>query len=113
MINDFSFGHMTIDGKAFNSDLIVCPDGRIQESWWRKSGHVLDVEDITELIGSAPEVIIAGTGAYGVLKPADELPGLLVEKGIEFMAVPTGEAVKLYNELSEVKRVGGCFHLTC
>ena len=112
-ITDYAFGNMTVDGKSFNSDLIIYPDGRIQSSWWRKSGHVLASSDIAELIDSGPEVIVAGTGAYGIMKPETGLSELLSQNGIQFKAMPTAEAVKLFNELAGASKVGGCFHLTC
>ena len=69
MIEDYSFGRMTIDGQAYTSDLIVYPDGRIQDSWWRGAGHRLCVEDIQSLIDSEPDVIVAGTGMSGKQAP--------------------------------------------
>ena len=113
MITGYSFGHMVINGKGYSSDLIIYPDGRVRSSWWRKSGHVLSSSDINDLIETAPQAIVAGTGAYGMMKPAPELEKLLAEKGIEFLAAPTKEAVGLYNDLSGRKSTGGCFHLTC
>jgi len=113
MIESYSFGRMVIDGKSYTSDLVIYPDGRIQDSWWRKSGHSLSDDDIRELMDSGPDVIVAGTGASGIMTPDAGLGKMLAEKGIEFRAVPTGEAVKLYNEIHQSRRTGACFHLTC
>ena len=113
MIDDYSFGHISIDGTEYTSDIIIYPDGRIQDSWWRKSGHRLCVDDIVELINTNPQIIIAGTGSPGLMKPDKELEKELVDKGIEFKAVSSKEAVKVYNQLIGEKKVGACFHLTC
>jgi hypothetical protein len=113
MITDYSFGRMVIGEKEYTSDVIIYPDGRIRSSWWRKSGHVLEIADIEDLISELPEVIVAGTGAYGVMKPSRELIDDLRQKQIEFKALPTGEAVSAYNEMADKKKAGGCFHLTC
>ena len=113
MIESYSFGSIVVDGKKFTSDLIIYPDGHIDASWWRKSGHKLASEDISELIKSEPEVIIAGTGSSGLMKPERELEKLLQQRGIEFISVLSRKAVKIYNDLSSKKNVGACFHLTC
>ena len=113
MITAYSFGRMTIGEKEFTSDLIIYPGGRVQDCWRRKSGHVLEASDITALIDAGPEVIIAGTGAYGIMKPDPGLVRLLSERGIVLQAEPTARAVELYNRLAGAKSAAGCFHLTC
>ena len=112
-IETSSFGLMVINGKEYHSDLIVYPDGRVEDSWWRKSGHRLTADDINGLIESAPEVIIVGTGVNGLLSPAPGLAEMLSEKKIELVPLSNQKAVARFNELSSEKRVGACFHLTC
>jgi hypothetical protein len=112
-IETSSFGLMVINGKEYRSDLIVCPDGRVEDSWWRGSGHRLTADDINGLIESAPEVIIVGTGVNGMLRPAPGLAELLSEKEIELIPLSNQKAVECFNELSSEKKVGACFHLTC
>lgn len=113
-IESYNFGTMVIDGETYTSDLIIYPDGRILSSWWRQVGHSLVYDDIAELIDRAPEIIVAGTGAHGIMKPDKALISLLDNKGIQFEALPTAEAVNAYNRFSDAgHKVGGCFHLTC
>lgn len=104
---------MVIDGKTYKSDLIIFPDGRVEDSWWRRSGHRLSADDIAGLVESAPKVIVVGTGANGMLKPAPGLADMLFEEGIELIPLRNQNAVERFNELSSKKRVGACFHLTC
>lgn len=113
MIDDYSFGSMIINGKGFNKDLIIYPDGRVQESWWRKNGHSLCRGDIQELVDLKPDIIIVGTGSPGLMKPDKELERFLNDNTIELKALPTKDASLLYNDLYKEKRVGACFHLTC
>ena len=113
MIESYAFGSIVVDGRKFTSDLIIYPDGRIEASWWRKSGHRLASDDIHKLINSKPEVIIAGTGSSGLMKPEKELEKALQQKGIQLIAAPSKKAIKMYNDLSSKKNVGACFHLTC
>jgi len=113
MIQSCSFGLIAIDGKEYFSDLIIYPDGHVVDSWRRKSGHRLSSDDIHRLIESEPEVIIAGTGINGLVKPEKELEKFLSQKGIRFVPAPNHSAMEIYNELSTDKRIGACFHLTC
>ena len=113
MIESYSFGKMVIDGREYTADLIIYPDGRIRDSWWRGRGHRLTWNDIEDLVEENPEVIIAGTGAFGLMKPDQDLSTRLREKGIEFIVCPTEEAVRIYQKISRNKQVGACFHLTC
>jgi hypothetical protein len=112
-IASYSFGRMEIDHKTYRKDIIILPDGSIISPWWRGEGHRLVREDLDELIGTNPEIIIAGTGSSCLMKPSSELQEFLAEQAIEFIAQPTDEAVNTYNMLSETKKTGGCFHLTC
>lgn len=112
-IEAYSFGRMVIAGRQYCSDLIIFPDGSILDSWWRQKGHCLVIADILPLIEAGPESIVVGTGASGLMKPAEEVKKLLEIRGIEFIAQPTAEAVLAYNRLRLQKNLGACFHLTC
>ena len=113
VIDACSFGVIVIDGKKHTSDLLIYPDGHIMKPWWRKSGHRLSSDDIKELVESEPEFIIAGTGVSGHVRPDKTLEKILRQKGITFIAAPNHDAMRHYNEISQKKRVGACFHLTC
>lgn len=114
MIEDYSFGRMVINGKTYSADLIIYPDGRIQESWWRQKGHRLQLADLEKLLQAGPEIIVAGTGASDMMKPATGLTALLKAQGIELICRPTATAYMTFNKLRQQDRnVAGCFHLTC
>lgn len=113
VIESYSFGHMTIDGKSYSKDIIIFPDNSILSPWWRSQGHRLEISDLEKLISMKPEVIIVGTGSSNLMRPSPELEELLAQRSIEFIAQPTGEAVQTYNSITKKKKTGGCFHLTC
>ncbi len=114
MIEDYSFGRMVINGKTYSGDLIIFPDGRVRESWWRREGHRLQLADLEELLRAEPEIIVAGTGASGMMKPAAGLAALLKAQGIELICRPTAAAYMTFNKLRQQDRnAAGCFHLTC
>jgi hypothetical protein len=49
LIEAYSFGLITIKGTTCSTDLIIYPD-KIDDSWWIKSGHVLQIGDIGKII---------------------------------------------------------------
>jgi hypothetical protein len=105
---------MTIDGKNYASDLFIFPDGRVRDSWWRRRGHALGVDDMLDLVDAAPDLIVAGTGTSGRMRPDADVAAFLQERGIEFIAVPTDRAAAIYNQKVKADlKVGACFHLTC
>lgn len=118
MINSYAFGKMEIDGNSYNFDLIILPGGRVKDNWYRQSGHTLTLDDLSQLTDARPELIIAGTGAYGRMALAPGLSKTLAQMGIQIRALKTAEAVDLYNQMLKEKTtapqtLGACFHLTC
>ena len=104
---------MVIDGVKYSKDVIIFPDGRIHNPWWRNQGHTLTLIDLEELLLANPEIIVTGTGAMGRMQPTVELTDFLALHDIEFIAQRSSRAIETYNRLSGSRRVGGCFHLTC
>ncbi len=113
VIDSFAFGNIVIDGRCYASDLIIYPDGKIVDGWWRSSGHLLTENDIEELIAASPEIIVVGTGTSGMMRLASGLEQSLSKKGIGMVAAPCREALVCFNELSPSRKVGAGFHLTC
>ena len=114
MIESSAFGRMTIDGRTYTSDLFIFADGRVQDGWWRRRGHTLGIDDVMALVDGSPELIVAGTGTSGRMRPEADLLPFLREQGIEFIAEPTPRAVDIYNHRRTAGlTVGACFHLTC
>ncbi len=115
MIGSYEFGVIVIKGKRYTSDVIVFPE-RVIDDWWRKEGHRLYVEDLVEILTHEPkpEVLVVGTGCYGLVKVSPEVENAFKSHGIGLMAQPTREACQTFNKLLKSnKRVAGAFHLTC
>lgn len=114
MIDNCSFGSMTIGGRHYDSDLKIFPDGKVTPNWWRASGHLLTPDDIADLVASHPEVLVVGTGIYGRMQTDDKIVTLLVQNEIALVAEPTETAAQKFNAArNKNKRVAACFHLTC
>ena len=112
MIDSYSFGKIVIEGKTYTSDVILYPD-KVDDSWWRKSGHLLQKEDLRDVIQYNPDVLIVGTGAYGLMKVPEETKKFVEAKGIKLISEETGEACETYNGFKEKRKVVAAFHLTC
>ncbi len=112
VIEHYSFGRITIDGKTYTSDVIIYPR-RVDSSWWRKEGHNLQIADLADVIQATPQILVIGTGDLGVMRVPKETVSHLVSKGIEVHVERTDEAVELFNKLQKDKVVIAALHLTC
>ena len=113
MIESYKFGQIIINGKKYNSDLIIFKDN-IYDSWWRKEGHNLCIDDIKEIINKKPDILIVGTGYFGLMKVPKELIENIKSSGIKQVIVKkTGDACNEYNKLYKKNNLIAAFHLTC
>ncbi|MCK5561263.1 MAG: Mth938-like domain-containing protein [Thermoplasmata archaeon] len=113
MIDSYSFGKIVIDGQEFQSDVIVYSD-HVNNNWWRKSGHVLNKDDLRDILSHELEILVIGTGSAGMLKVPVKTKSYLEDKNIELIIAKTSEACTKFNELLATnKNVVGAFHLTC
>ncbi len=113
LIESYNFGKIVINGKEYHSDIIIYKN-IIDDKWWRKEGHNLCIDDIKEIINKKPDVLIIGTGNFGLMKVPKELIEKIKSFGIEQIIVKkTGEACKEYNKLYKNKNIVAAFHLTC
>jgi len=81
---------------------------------FRKTGHLLEIDDIRTLIRSEPATIVIGTGMAGRMRVAPTLVTHLKHLGIHVNINSNTEAVKLYNQqIQNRAKISACFHLTC
>ena len=111
-IDSYHFGEIVIKGKKYHSDVVIFPN-RVRDDWWRKTGHELCLEDISEAIAENPEVLLVGTGASGLMQVLPEVRQEIEARHIQLIVVPTSEAYDIYNQLSCSQKVVAAFHITC
>jgi hypothetical protein len=112
LIESYDFGRIVIDGRKFESDVVIFPD-RIDGSWWRREGHALGVDDVKEIVEVKPDVLVVGTGYSGMMKIHPKTERYLRSSGIKLIAATTEKACNTYNELCKSRKVVAALHLTC
>ncbi len=112
-IDSYSFGNIVINGKAYTSDVIIYCD-RVDASWWRKEGHLLQWQDINDIVKTKPDILIVGSGYSGVMSVSPELVDHIAALGIDVKVEKTTKAVELFNSLQgKTSRVIAVLHITC
>jgi hypothetical protein len=112
-IEKTGFGWIIIDGKRYDSDVIITTEGKIKDRYQDFSGssHSVNREEAEKLLAGNPEVIIFGTGQSGILSLPQETKDYIRAKGVEFICQPTPIALRTFNQ--EKRRKSALFHLTC
>ena len=112
-IQRYSFGNIVINGIHYTDDIKIIGK-KVVPDWWRKSGHRVEPEDISDILAAEPDIIILGKGQPGQMAPTRALVDLLKERNIELIEKPTKEAVATFNKLHQNgKNIAAGFHLTC
>jgi hypothetical protein len=113
-IEDYSPGHVVVDGVEQNRDLIVLPN-RVLPNWWRREGHTLVIEDLADVLEELPERLIVGCGYASQLEPELSVIEALARRGVKVEALPTADAVSRFEELEarNPAAVAAALHLTC
>jgi hypothetical protein len=112
IIDDYRFGAMTVNGREYQQDLIILPD-KIIPNWWRKEGHFLQLADLQKYITDLPELLIIGTGKFGMMRVDPKLLDWLKKQDIQYRIDKTGKAVRNYNDNTDKTKLVAAFHLTC
>jgi len=114
MIEHYATGsYMRVDGNDYHRDLKII-HGQVKSNWWRKQGHRLDTEDISDILSAKPEMLVIGTGYAGNMRIPDSVRSAIENHHIRVVAEETANAVSIFNRLNhEGRDVAGAFHLTC
>jgi hypothetical protein len=119
-VEAFHFGSITIDGKKFDCDVLVYPDGSVDErkgKLFKHSSHRITKSDLERLTakGERPEVIIVGLGTGSAASIDADAEEWARDEEIEITAVPSDEAVEKLNRLMEEgdKSSAALIHVTC
>jgi hypothetical protein len=107
------FGWIEVDGHRYPHDLLIYVDGAIENRYqdFHWTSHTLTREEVAKVTRGDPEVLVVGTGQYGILAPTPQAIEYLRAHKIRFITASTPEAIKEFNALKG-KRCA-LFHVTC
>lgn len=112
-IENFSFGNIVVNGITYTDDIKIIR-GSVIPTWWRKSGHQVNIDDIQDIIEAKPNILVLGKGKPGMMKSTRSLCEFLKQNNIELIEEKTSKAIKTFNRLfKQGKNVCAGFHLTC
>jgi hypothetical protein len=110
-IQDYRFGHIVVDGRTFEADVIVLP-ARIVPNWRRRDGHSLCLEDLATVLEDLPGHLVVGSGHDGRMQPQADAIRALEARGIDVEVLPTEAAVRRFGE-HDPAAAAAALHLTC
>lgn len=112
-IDHYHFGHIDIEGRSYDADVIIFPD-HVQERWRRREGHRLAQDDLEAVLAEKPELLVVGSGFYGRMLVPEETLASLGAAGIDVRVLMTDQAVEEFNRLQrKCASVVAALHLTC
>ena len=112
-IESYQFGKMVIDGIRHTHDVIIRKN-KVLADWWRKRSHLVTLADIPCLQKEKADVLIIGTGKFGLMKIHKDVSDYCTENGIELIQKDTSRAADIFNDMQDSgKHIIGLFHLTC
>src|SRR6266487_3468264 len=116
-IQSTEFGSITIDGRAYQRDVIIRLNGKVEKRKKALSkevystSHIISLEEAKQVYEEGAERLIVGSGQSGMVKLSDEAVQYFKRKGCKVELMPTPVAIRAWNEAKGA--VIGLFHITC
>jgi len=117
-IDGTEFGSITIDGKAYEHDVLIRLSGEIVKRKKKLSkkhygtSHTISREEAEFIFQKGCSELILGTGQNDNVRLSPEAAEFFEAKRCDVIAEPTPQAIKSFNR-SESKKKIGLFHVTC
>ena len=111
------FGSITVDGKAYDFDIIIRLDGTLKKRKKKLSkeiygtSHILSLPEVQFVHEKEAECLIIGSGQSGMVELSEEAAKYLKDKDCRVELLTTPKAVKAWNKAKG--QVIGLFHITC
>ena len=110
MIRSVSADAIHIRDKVYEQT-IALTTAAVLDGWSGKDVTDLEESDFSEILGTAPEVIVLGTGARNVFPPR-ELVFAMARRRVGFEVMDTAAAARTYNVLaSEGRKVAAVLYI--
>lgn len=97
-ISHYEYAQIIIDGKEYNQDIAIWPDGKITPG--PEDMHDLSIDDFNELFDSGLKKLVVGTGDEGKIELdfGRKLEKKIKNRGIELIMMDTHDLVNYLNE---------------
>ena len=116
-IDSTEFGAITIDGKAYDHDVIIRLSGKVEKRRKRLSkdvygtSHVVSEAEAKFVFEKGCDLLVVGAGQQGNVRLSPEASEFLDKKGCRVLVQPTPEAIHSFNRARE--KTIGLMHVTC
>ncbi len=116
-IDKTSFGSITIEGKAFEYDVLIRLNGEIEKRKKKLSkaiygtSHMLSLDEAKYVYEKGTKRLIIGAGQYGNVELSNEAADYFERKQCQVDLWPTPSAIGAWNKAEG--SVIGLFHVTC
>ena len=104
-ITHYSFGKMVVDGKSFDGDISISPQGAIKNWSFDYNSHLIEARNFKDLISRDVKTLILGIGynsAASLSSEAIEFIEKIKSKGIEV------KILKLVEGWTKQNAITGC-----
>lgn len=111
------FGSITIEGERFERDVIIRLSGKVKKRKKKLSkavygtSHVLSLEEAQHVYQKGAQLLILGTGQFGLVELSEEADAFFKDQGCQVDLLPMKAAIQAWNEAEGA--VIGLFHVTC
>ncbi len=116
-IDKTRFGSITVEGKKYESDILIRTDGKVSKRKKKLSrevygtSHILSLAEAKYVYEDGVKTIIIGSGQEGMLKLSDEATAFFKDMKCKVELLPTPEAIEHWNDARGATI--GLFHITC
>jgi hypothetical protein len=116
-IDKTAFGSITIEGTAFDHDVLIRQDGQVKKRKKKLSkalygtSHILSLDEARHIYEKGTERLIIGTGQYDNVRLSEEATDYFRQKRCQVDLLPTPTAIERWNRADGT--VIGLFHVTC
>jgi hypothetical protein len=116
-IRGTEFGSIKIGEEVHERDVIIRLSGQVKKRKKELSkkaygtSHIISLDEAKHVYEEGAELLIIGTGQYGLVQLSDEAAKYLRRKKCKVRLQPTPEAIQVWNEAKG--DVIGLFHVTC
>jgi hypothetical protein len=113
MIENYVFGKIVVAETIYTSDIKIV-QGEVVSDWWRRRGHLVEKNDVEDIMAAKPDVLVIGIGEPGLMKISSPLWELIFNSSIKLIEEKTPRAIDIFNRLSEEgENVAAGFHISC